>query len=261
MRQLKPFFYATAIATNLLVTAPAFANCADTVGSLEYFQPAMERLWQQLQTQTDYPWGDARPYSELTGDRIVLTFAFDTLDGNQKDQVINLLHGPDNGGLYSLLSPEEQARPGLGALPPYRIFTHDGRLVYAAYDGCTPVQMLTERDRYNYYYNALPYNSDTGVRASFEDLRNAGQPFWRKVEFPISAEEERSVRLSFWNAVGYAKVRQDWWIAWVPEAGYFEINVPKDYDPAELERFWRVSTIQYPYRIVATDGTELLRRW
>ncbi|MGF1520741.1 MAG: hypothetical protein ACFBSF_00290 [Leptolyngbyaceae cyanobacterium] len=261
MRQLKPFFYSTAIATHLLIAIPAAANCADTVGSLEYFQPAMERLWQQLQTQTDYPWGTERPYGELVGDRIVLTPAFDDLEGEQKDQVIDLLQAHDQGGLYSLLTEEEKARPGIGALSPYEIYTHDGRLVTTAYDGCTPVRLLTERARYSYYYNRLPFDPDTGARATFEDLRNAGQPFWRNVQFPISAEEERAVRFSFWSAVGADKESQGWWIAWVPEEGYFEINVPQDYNPAELQRFWRVSTIQYPYRIVATDGTELLRRW
>ncbi|MEM9003031.1 MAG: phosphoribosylaminoimidazolesuccinocarboxamide synthase [Cyanobacteria bacterium P01_F01_bin.86] len=261
MRPIKPIFYSTAIATNLLITVPVFANCADTVGSLEYFQPAMERHWQQLQTQTDYPWGAERPYGELMDDRIVLTAAFDTLEGNQKDQAIDLLWRAGNGGLHGLLTPEEKARPGLGALPPYRIFTHDGRLVHAAYDGCTPVQMLTERDRYDYYYNRLPYDFETGDQASFEDLRNAGQPFWRTVQFPIAAAEESAIRLSFWNAVGYAKVDQGWWIAWVPEQGHFEVNVSADYDPADLQRFWRVAPIDYRYVVVTTDGTWVLQRW
>lgn len=257
--QLKPVFYSTTIAINLLMAAPAFANCNDTVGRLEYFQPAMERLWQQLQTQTDYPWGVVRPYGELLGNRIVLTPAFATLNGEQKNQVIDLVQGMDAGGLYGLLTEEERSQPGIGALPPYELFTHDDRLVTTAYDGCTPVRLLTERARYAYYYNRLP-SMDNGVRAAFEDLRNAGQPFWRNVQFPITAEAERATRLSFWNAVGYDKEQQGWWIAWVPEAGYFEITVPEDYSSAELQKFWRVSSTQYTYRITAEDGTELFRR-
>ncbi|MEL6382345.1 MAG: phosphoribosylaminoimidazolesuccinocarboxamide synthase [Cyanobacteria bacterium J06626_18] len=261
MRQPKPVFYSTAIAANLLIAAPSLANCNDMVGSLEYFQPAMERLWQDLQTRTEYPWGDARPYGELMGDRIILTHVFDDLDGEQKVQVIDLLQTNGYGGLYNLLTEEEKNRPGIGALPPYEIFAHDGRLVTTAYDGCTLVRLLTERTRYSYYYNRLPVDPNTGARATYEDLRNAGQPFWRDVQFPISAEDERAVRLTFWSAVGADKENQGWWIAWVPEGGYFEINVPKDYNPADLQRFWRISTIEYHYRIVATDGTELLRRW
>lgn len=261
MRKFQPIAYSTAIATNLLIMAPVLANCADSVGGLDYFQPAMERHWQALQAQTDYPWGTTRPYGLWEDDRITLTPAFDSLTAEQKRQVIDLANGPDGGGLYSLLTLEERERPGIGVLTPYRVFTHDGRLLYAAYDGCTAVTMLTERDRYDYYYNALPYDSETGDRASFENLRNAGQPFWRTVQFPIEAEDERALRLSFWNAVGYAKVTEGWWIAWVPEQGYFEINVTADYDPADLQRFWQVAPIDYRYVVVTTDGTPILNRW
>jgi hypothetical protein len=261
MRPLHPLLCSTAIATHLLLSAPVSANCADSVGSLAYFQPAMERWWQQLQAETDYPWGKARPYGELEGNRILLTPAFDDLTGQQKQQVLDVLfsgYGEEN--LYSLLTPAEREQPGAGALSPYRVFTHDGKLVYAAYDGCTPVRMLTERERYRYYYTRLPNDPNTNRTASIEDLRNAGTPFWRNVQFSISATDERVLRQRFWETVGYDKANQNWWIAWVPETGHFEINVPEDYDPATLQRFWQVAPERYRYIVMSANGTTLKQR-
>ena len=250
----------TGIVLNLaLMAPPALANCSDMIGRLEYFQPAMERLFQQLQDRTDYPWGTSRPYGTWNGDRITLTPEFDTLDGTQKRQVIQLLrlgYG-ENPALHDLLTPEEWERPGIGALSPYKVFGDDGRLIHTAYDGCTPVQMLTERDRFEYYYNALPWEPDTDQRARFEDLYNGGEPFWRTLNFPLAATEERSLRIRFWETVGYDKANQDWWIAWVPEHGYFEINVPTPYDAGVLDTFWQVAPEQYRYAVLASDGTPL----
>ncbi|MEO1351475.1 MAG: phosphoribosylaminoimidazolesuccinocarboxamide synthase [Cyanobacteria bacterium J06635_15] len=266
MRKLQSLVYSTAIAFNLAIVAPAVANCPDSIASAEYFQPAMARLWQQLQNQTNYPWGTARPYSELRSTRIMLTPAFDTLDGTQKHQVIDLLRVElgrviqDVEGLSSFLTPEERARSRGGTLPPYSVFTDDDRLLYTAYDGCTPMRMLTERDRYSYYYLRLPHNRATNSRATPEDLRNAGNPFWRTVQFPISAADEQSLRLSFWNTVGYDKADQGWWIAWVPERRHFEINVPEDYNANDLQRFWQVTSSQYRYAVITTDGTRILER-
>ena len=261
MRRLQSLLGSTAIATHLLLAAPVSANCADRVGSLAYFQPAMERLWQQLQAETDYPWGEARPFGELDGNRIVLTPAFDELTGQQKEQVIGLLfsgYGEDT--LYSLLTPQEQDQPGRGALSPYRVFTHSGKLVYAPHDGCTPVQMLTERERYSYYYTRLPNDPNTNRSASIEDLRNAGTPFWRNLQVSISATDERMVRQRFWETVSYDKADQNWWIAWVPEEGQFEINVPDNYDANALQRFWQVAPQRYGYTVLTQDGTRLMQR-
>jgi hypothetical protein len=216
----------------------------------------MVRLWPQLQAQTAYPWGTARPYSRVDGQRIVLTPEFDDLNGTQKQQVIHfLLSGGDAGGLYNLLTPAERDRPGIGAVPPYRIVTHNGKLLFAAYDGCTPMTMLTERDRYSYYYTRLPYNPETQTTATAADLRNAGRPFWRDGQVPIAAADELALRQSFWQAIGYENADRGWWIAWVPEDGYFEINVPEGYDTDTLQRFWRVAPSHYRYTVLQNDGT------
>jgi hypothetical protein len=220
--------------------APAQANCTETLAPIEQVRPAMEHQWQQLQQQTTYPWGEARPFGTLIGDRITLTPEFDRLTGSQKRQVI------DAAFAYSLTPEERQALNGASSRGPYEIYASDGRLIYMA-SACHDFTVLTERARYGYYY--------TGRSELEAESRNAGRPAWRNVRFPISVAQERATRLRFWNTVGYNQAANDWWIAWVPETGYFEVNVPANYNQQLLQRFWQAAPRQYRYVVVTADGT------
>ncbi|HEY9625087.1 MAG TPA: hypothetical protein V6C78_32475 [Crinalium sp.] len=227
--------------------APALANCAEVLAPMELIQPATERQWQQLQQQTTYPWGEARPFGTLVGDRVTLTPEFDRLTGSQKRQVIGSVFG------YTLTPAEEQALSGAIPIGHYKIYASDGRMVYEA-SACHDITTLTERARYEYYYNfsfIFPgFESEREVES-----RNAGRPAWRNVRFPISAAQERRTRLRFWNAIGYNQAANDWWIAWVPEQGYFEVNAPVGYSQQLIQRFWQVAPQQYRYVVVTADGT------
>lgn len=242
------------VALNLLVAiAPVQANCAGSIGTLEPYQPVMERMWRELQEQTNPPWGEVNPFGTLEGDRITLTAEFERLNGSQKQQVIEALR---TFPPYHELTPAEQeAMNQVTGTAPYRIYASDGRLLFTPYDACSSYTLLTEKARYAWYYNYLPI-----ITPNFnpDSLRNAGNPSWRQVRFPIAAEQERNTRLQFWRTVGWNAT--DWWIAWVPENGYFEINVPTDYNQSQLERFWQVAPRQYRYVVVATDGTVLQER-
>ncbi|MEO0759904.1 MAG: phosphoribosylaminoimidazolesuccinocarboxamide synthase [Cyanobacteria bacterium J06648_16] len=235
-----------------VAVAPAIANCAGTVGSYEWHQPVLAEHFQQIQARETYPWGTARVYDRLEDRRILLTDAFETLDGPDKRSAIATLLNFD---FQDYLTPEEYEQkftePGIGP-SPYPVVASDGRLVSAAYDGCTRFTLLTERDRFSWYYNdqgrGQPYNLPD------ELLRNVGAE-WRVNNFPITAAAERSVRLGFWNSVGYEN--RDWWIAWVPEHGYFEVNVPENFDDDRLQRYWQVADRDYRYVVVRADGTTL----
>ncbi|WP_088889686.1 hypothetical protein [Leptolyngbya ohadii] len=74
----------TIVVSWTIATPPAQSNCSDWVGWVEYWQSPMQRYWQQLQQQTSYPWGQARPYGQLTCDHITLTADFNGLTGMQK---------------------------------------------------------------------------------------------------------------------------------------------------------------------------------
>jgi hypothetical protein len=236
-----------------LIAAPAGANCSDPVAALEWYEPVMIEHFQQLQSQSSYPWGNARILDRLEGPQIFLTDAFESLSGPQKTQALTTVI---QASFRTYLTAEEFAQkfsePGYGD-SPYQAIASDGRLLSAAYDGCTRFNLLTEMDRFSWYYNNqgryLPEN------LSQSDLRNVGQPSWRKVNFPIAANAEQAVRLGFWRSVGYASA--NWWIAWVPEQGYFEVNVPENFDYQRLQRYWQVADRSYRYVVVRADGTRL----
>ena len=236
----------TLASVDLLRISPALANCSETLAPMEQMQPAMERQWQQLQQQTTYPWGNVRPFGTLVGDRVTLTPEFDRLNGSQKQQVISAAFG------YTLTPEEQQALNCALGMGPYEIYASDGRMIYRA-SACHDMTTLTEKARYSYYYN---FADSFTPRSELEtELRNAGRPAWRDVRFPISAAQERETRLKFWNAIGYNQATNGWWIAWVPENGYFEVNAPVGYSQQQLQRFWQVTPRQYRYVVVTIDGT------
>ncbi|MBW4523144.1 MAG: hypothetical protein KME16_26185 [Scytolyngbya sp. HA4215-MV1] len=245
------------IGVTVIFSLPVQANCADFISELEDVQPAMERLWQQVQQQTTYPWGQARPYAQLGEGRITLTPIFDRLTGTQKRQVLAQLR-LENWAV-ELLTPEEAAKIRKvysnaipAAMSPYQVFASDGRAVSMPYDGCTRLTLLTERDRFSWYTNRPV------ATATPETLRNAGTPSWRKVKFAIAPAPEKTIRLKFWQTVGYDKYPLGWWIAWVPEQGQFEITVATN-QPYQntLQKFWQVAPRQYRYQVITTEGTML----
>lgn len=235
---------------SILISKQAKANCADSVASLEVSQPAIQRIWQQLQQRKDYPWGKVRPYQKLAGYRITLSPEFDTLSGSQKSQVLELLNlDYNNNNYFKFLTPEEQEKalkgitPGIGAIPPHQVFTSDDRLLSIPYDGCTRLQLLTEYNRYQISF----YGREKLTRIN---------------RFPLAANQEAAIKKLFWNTVGYRQNDLQW-IAWVPETGYFEINVfnnAKNRYQQRLQRFWNIAPRQYRYIVVAEDGTKLLER-
>ncbi len=234
---------------SILITKQAEANCADSVASLEVSQPAIQRIWQQLQQRKNYPWGKVRPYQKLAGYNITLSPEFDTLSGSQKSEVLNLLRLDYNNNYFEFLTPEEQEKalkgitPGIGAIPPHQVFTSDDRLISTTYDGCTRLYLFTEYNRYQLSF----YGRGKLTRIN---------------RFPLDDKQEKTIKKLFWNTVGYRQNDLQW-IAWVPETGYFEINVfnnAKNRYQQRLQRFWNVAPRQYRYVVVAEDGTKLLER-
>jgi hypothetical protein len=87
-----------------------------------------------------------------------------------------------------------------------------------------------------------------------------GHPPWRHVQFAIAPSQEQKVRLLFWHTVGFKQAEHNWWIAWVPEQGHFEINVSLPYESPKLQQFWQIAPTQYRYVVIANDGTLLTTR-
>lgn len=230
-----PLLWMLSLATSLSLgaaTLPASANCPGSLIPLEESQALIQPRWDALQQMETYPWGTARVYGQLEGDRITLTPAFDQLQDGNKLTALEMLD--------------------LG-ITPYRVYASDGRLLSAAYDGCTRFHMVTERQRYSWYFLAMGRSLPFDLPR--EELRNAGRPGWRDVRVEISPAREREIRLSFWSRMGYDQADEGMWIAWVPEHGYFEINVPVGYDVDQLSRFWSVAPREYRYLVLDSQGT------
>jgi hypothetical protein len=152
--------------------------------------------WNSIKDDRSYFWGK-QILDAVRDRRLTLTIEFDRLSGPEKTQVISTLQLDGSS---------------------YDVYTSDGRLVSAQYDGCTPRKaLLTERDRYGWYLTRPPVPMPFPML--LDALRNAGQPTWREVQFSIHHEDERKARLQFWQTVGYHRYNKGWWVAWVPEGG------------------------------------------
>jgi hypothetical protein len=204
-----------------------------------------------------------QPYGQLQGHRITLTSEFETLTYDQKLQVLDKLrlgYGqraeadlPANW--QQLLTPierqwiAEHPDAWVGAIAPFSVVASDGRIVSAPYDGCTRFHLLTEKERFSWYYNREFWQAATAGKLP-SAIRNVGVLPHRQARFPIDSSSEQEVRLLFWRQIGYRNESQGWWIAWVPEQGYFEINTPSTVDQALLERFLAIAPKRYRYVIV-----------
>lgn len=217
-----------------IASHPAQANCAGFARPPEEVNAEVKKRANNLKNDRNQFFG--KPMLAVIVDRrINLTSDFDRLTGSEKQQVLNTLQL--DGSTVD-------------------VYTSDGRLVSAQYDGCTRrTYLLTERDRYSWYLNRPPVPMPLPMLQ--DALRNAGQPSWRKVNQSIHPEDERRARFKFWETVGYAKAKQGWWIAWVPEGGYFEVTVRNADDVTTLRPYLEKAFRQYRYVVLATDGTPL----
>lgn len=215
-----------------IATSPAQANCAGFGRDPEEVSQQVRQQWQPLQQDDTYFWGRTKMFDTITQDRITLTSAFDKLTGVEKQQVLQVLRVTGSN---------------------YRVYTADNRLLSAQYDGCTRSTLLTERDRFNWYLARSPLQR----AVTADELRNAGNPSWRTVNVSITPEQEKAQRLTFWSTVGYDKAKQGWWIAWVPEGGYFEVTVKNKDDSNRIQPFLQQAARKFRHLVIATDGTPL----
>lgn len=229
-RSLLPLVLLASLAT---VSKPASANCAGFGRSPEEVNVQVRQRANQLKNDPNEFFGK-KMLDTIAEQRITLTPAFDRLTGLEKRQVLTTLRLEGSS---------------------YEVYAADGRLVSAQYDGCTRTHLMTERDRYSWYLNRPPVQMPLPMLR--DALRNPGQPSWRKVNQSIHPEDERRARFKFWETVGYAKANQGWWIAWVPEEGYFEVAVRHADDLNQLKPYLATAFRQYRYVVLATDGTPL----
>lgn len=208
--------------------------CSDSLIDAKLIAPAMEQYLAKLRKQD---WEGIQPFGSLEGERIYLTPAFEQLKFRQKKQVLELLllgYG-EYRPLMQLMTPESRRRlrESGGTMLPYTVYTSDGRVVSVPYNGCNRMLVLTEYER---------------SRLGF-----LGIHLQRQQRYPMSRWQQEQIKKLFWNTVGY-ELAGDYWIAWVPESGHFEIDVPHQNYERVLEHFWKVAPTYYRY-IVMENGT------
>lgn len=216
--------------TGLGLCAGSGLACDEKILDQSLLQPAMQRYFTKLSRSR---WEGVKPFGRLEGQRIYMSPAFDRLDSQQKKNVLSLLlldYGEYKPLIQLMPSRNRQrlARLG-GAMSPYQVYTHDGRLVSIPYNGCKRMTLLTEYERSKMGFLGL------------------NQP--RVQRYPMSRWQEEQVKKIFWQQVGYQRAG-DYWIAWVPESGHFEIDVPSLNHGQVLQGFLRSAPRFYRYVVV-----------
>lgn len=201
----------------------------------EALAPVMQKYLQKLQSTA---WEGVYPFDRMEGQAIYLSEDFDSLNARQKRHVLSLLL-LDYGAyqpFLSLLSPQQrqQISRQQGSMLPYTVYAADGRVVSLAYNACNRLTLLTEYER---------------SRLGFLGVESE-----RTQRYPMSRWQQEEVKKVFWNTLGYDKAGA-YWLAWVPEQGYFEINVP-DLGHKALLDFWPKAPNYYRY-LVVFEGTRL----
>ena len=222
------------VSVSLWVSSSVDANCAG------YVRPIAEvnrEVLQALDTLQEDPRDpvDAKLLGSIAEHRIDLTSVFNDLTVAEKRQFLKRLNLDGSS---------------------YRVYTHDGRLLSAQSDGCTRTLLFTERDRFRWYTTRPPL--DLPAPELFQALRNAGNPDWRQVNHAIEPEIEHQIRLQFWHHVGFHRYNQGWWIAWVPETGYFEMTVGNPTDRSIIQGFIETAPPGYGYQLVTREGRVVL---
>ena len=221
----------------LMAQFPAYSNCLEIMTDVNVLKAPMERLLQKVKDEKGYNF-------TLKKNIITLTPEFDKLTGKQKMEILSMLNlAGQTKDWGDFLTPEEKkSMDAKGELIyagiPFDVYASDGRPVLMVYDTCNTFTLFTEYDRHQMLFrlHEMP----------------------RKIKFPLSAKKENVVKRKFWEIAGY-KNEGDYWISWVPELGYFEIDIPsaKELNGKFMTRFKKIAPKGYKYVVLDSTGTTL----
>ncbi len=208
--------------------APAAQGaCESQFLSTPAMQQAFAQYFAKLKAQK---WEGIVAFDRLQNQKIYMTPRFDKLQAEAKKRILGLLL-LDYGEYVQLLPllPEGDRRTLQGSMLPYTVYAADGRVLSAAYNPCNRLTTLTEYER-----SRLPF---------------LGINIQRVQRFPMGAALQARTKKLFWSILGYEQAG-DYWIEWVPEKGFFEIDVPSRNHNQYLETFWESMPTAYRYLVV-----------
>lgn len=214
--------------------------CDETLLDHTLFDQAMHTYLDKLKQNN---WEGVKPFGQIKGNRIYLSADFNQLSAAQKRRVLSLLlldYG-EYSPLLHLIDPRHlfKASKQTGSMLPYWVYTSEGRVVSLPYNACNRMTVLTEYER---------------SRLSFLGIK-----LKRVQRYPMSRWQQENIKKLFWNGIGYDQAG-DYWIAWVPEKGRFEIDVPSKNHAQVLNAFWKVAPNYYRYDVLER-GTVVYSRF
>ncbi len=205
--------------------ASAYGACESVFLNTPETRQIYTRYFNQLKAKK---WENIYAFSRFNPTGIYMTRAFDRIDAEKKRSLLALLLL--DYGEYTQLAPLlPRIKKMEGSMFPYSVYGADGRILSVPYNPCNRLITLTEYER---------------SRLQFLGIKSV-----RRNIYPLSTQRVEAVKKIFWNSVGYEK-SGDYWIAWVPERGYFEINVPSLNHEKVLADFWKKAPSRYKYAVL-----------
>jgi hypothetical protein len=205
----------------------ARATCESQFITHAPLKKAFQQYFNKLKAQK---WEGVEAFDRMSSPKIYMSPAFDNLKADAKRRVLSLLLL--DYGEYTQLLPlldKKELKSLSGSMFPYGVYTADGRVLSSAYNPCNRLITLTEYER-----SRLPF---LGVNVK------------RIQRFPLAPDTQEDIEKRFWKTIGYDNAG-DYWIEWVPEKGYFEIDVPSRNHNTLLKNFWQSVPRAYRYLIV-----------
>ena len=214
-----------------LLPAPAFANCAETTIDLQVVAPWITSAVAKLKAGPD-----GACFDRLAGSDLYLTAAFERLSPARKKALID-----DAEKLFWREIPEkvgDQQRDSGAIALPVRFVDALGRELYVTTPCFGDFLQLTEHQRYLAMFSFGESNETT----------------YRKQVHPLpKGLSLKQVRGRFHGVMSW---KPAYYITWVPEGGFFEIDLPKD-ERRKLAAFWPKAPRGYRYDVRTNDGTLL----
>jgi hypothetical protein len=220
-----------AIAIIGLVTAPlpAWSNC-----TVEYVNMDAIRSYQAKAIAKLKAGKDGAYIGRFENDAVYMMRAFDNLPGPAKRTLVT----PLPGAFSKTMTPKQVEQVTLqGSSSPVVVRDQFGRALYTETPCFGDFVTLTEHDRYLAMFS-FNTSDETEFRAQTHRLPAA---------ISLKYVKKKFASVMSWDP--------KYFIHWVPEGGFFEINIESKAELKRLEPFWAKAPRGYRYDVVLNDGT------
>lgn len=193
------------------------------------------------------------------------------VDAWQAQAIAKRQAGPERAWLAGYAKGVVRTTEAFAALPPAQRRSLLSDWAYAYREAMSPAARESERDN-NYMGSPIEVRDHLG-RFSYESTACHG-------EFTAFTEHQRYLQgFSLWTVaertnthplparIRMATVKQrfhrvmswkpEYFIAWVPEGGFFEINLEREAELTKLRAFWPVAPRGVRYEVLLNDGRRI----